>query len=129
MSNYIIAFVLILLLPSSANASNMGALNSWLTVAYTFYILVPALLIHLIATVYFHKQGYYRSDSFTAKHVVTIMLVPIVGITLIIFEYLTHMGQSGIHVGTFLSIIFVYVFLSLLFAIPYLLHLTAFEEQ
>ena len=107
----------------------MGALNSWLTVAYTFYILVPVLLIHLLATVYFHKQDYYRSDSFTAKHVVTVMLVPMVGIALIIFEYLTNMGQSGIHIGTFLSIIFVYLFLSLLFAIPYLLHLTAVEEQ
>ncbi len=103
-------------------------MSEFLTISYVFYILVPALLIHLIATVYFHKQGYYHSRSFTTKHLLIVMLVPIVGIALVTFEYLTNMSRTGIHVGTFLSIWFVYIFLSLFFALPYFLHLTAAKE-
>ena len=83
------------------------------------------LLIHIIAIFYFQKKGYYRSRSFTIKHLLIAILFPIAGMALITFEYLMNLSKSGIHVGTFLSILFVYGFLSLIFAIPYILYLSA----
>jgi len=128
MPNRIIAFLLILLIPLSANASDMIVLNGFLSIAYMLFFIPLALLIHLIVTVYFQKKGYYRGKSFTIKYLIIAMLVPITGIALLTFEYLSNMSRAGMHVGTFLSILFVYGFLSLIFAIPYLLHLTATEK-
>ena len=85
-------------------------------------------LIHLIATVYFYKKGYYRSQSFTLKHLAIALIFPIAGMALITFEYWDNRALASIHVGSFLSILFVYAFLALLFAIPYLLHLLAAEK-
>ncbi|WP_201556740.1 hypothetical protein [Psychrobacter sp. 72-O-c] len=128
MPRKIIALVLCLLIPLSANAIDMNVSNGLMTVSYIFYIIVPVLLIHLIATIYFHNKGYYRSKSFTTKHLIVALLVPIAGIALISFEYLTNMGRTGIHIGTFLSVLFVYVFMTLFFALPYFLHLVADKE-
>ncbi len=83
------------------------------------------LLIHVIVMIYFHAKGYYRSKSFTIKHVLIAILFPIAGMALITFEYIMNLSKGGLHVGTFLSILFVYGFLALIFAIPYVLHLTA----
>ncbi|MBP2279283.1 tellurite resistance protein TehA-like permease [Psychrobacter sp. PL15] len=128
MSNRMIAFALFFLIPLSANAIDMNLSNGLMTVSYIFYIVVPVLLVHLIATVYFHNKGYYRNKSFTTKHLIIAMSVPIMGIALLIFEYLSNMNRAGMHIGTFLSILFVYGFLSLVFAIPYLLYLAAPEK-
>ena len=94
--------------------------------ALMFLVLViPALLfIHLIATVYFQKKGHYRSKSFTIKQLSVALPAPLIGMALMIFEYLVNLGKNGIHVGTFLSVLSVYIFVSLFFAFPYILHLT-----
>ncbi|TXD97100.1 hypothetical protein ES754_08815 [Psychrobacter frigidicola] len=90
---------------------------------------MPVLaLIHLIATVCFYKKGYYRSQSFTIKHLAVALFFPIAGMALITFEYWDNMPLASIHVGSFLSILFVYAFLAILFAIPYLLHVMAAEK-
>lgn len=125
MQNKIIIFLSLLLLPLSANALDLSRSNGLLSVPYAFYILVPALLIHLMVTLYFQKKGYYRSKSFTTKHLAMVVLIPVVGIGLLSFEYLTNMGNAGMHVGSYLSILFVYVFMAILFALPYPLHLFA----
>lgn len=96
-----------------------------LSMLFLIFFVPVMLLIHVIATVYFQTRGNYRSRSFTTKHLSVIMLTPIVGIALITFEYLTNMSKSGIHVGTFLSILFVYIFSVVIFAIPYVLYLTS----
>lgn len=83
------------------------------------------LLIHLIATIYFQKKDYYCSKSFTVKHLLIAIIFPIAGMTLITFEYLMNLSKASIHIGTFLSVLFVYGFLSLIFAIPYILYLSA----
>lgn len=89
-------------------------------------LLMPlVLLIHVVATIYFQTKGYYRSKSFMLKHVLIAILFPIAGMALITFEYIMNLSKGGLHVGTFLSILFVYGFLALIFAIPYVLHLTA----
>ena len=85
-------------------------------------------LIHLIATVYFYKKQYYQSKSFMLKHVLIAILFPLAGMALMTFEYVMNLSKGGIHVGTFLSVLFVYGFLALLFAIPYVLHLMAAEK-
>lgn len=59
------------------------------------------------------------------KHVLIAILFPIAGMALITFEYIMNLSKGGLHVGTFLSILFVYGFLALIFAVPYVLHLTA----
>lgn len=88
--------------------------------------LMPVLVfIYLIATIYCYKKGYFRSKSFTKKYLIVAMLMPIVGIALITFEYWINMEHAGIHIGTFLSILFVYSFLAVIFAVPYILYLTA----
>lgn len=125
MPNQIIALILLSLVSISANAADLSSSDTLLTVPYVFYVLVPALLIHLVATVYCQKQGYYRSNSFTIKHLIVAMLVPIIGIALITFEYLTNSTVASLHIGTYLSIVFVYVFMSLFFMLPYFLNLVA----
>ena len=82
-------------------------------------------LIHLIATIFFQTKGYYQSKSFMLKHVLIAILFPIAGMALITFEYIMNLSKGGIHVGTFLSVLFVYGFLALIFAIPYILYLSA----
>ncbi len=82
-------------------------------------------LIHLIAILYFQKKGYYRSKAFTIKHLAVALFFPIAGMALITFEYIINLQLGSIHVGTFLSVLFVYGFLALIFAVPYILHLSA----
>ena len=82
-------------------------------------------LIHLIATIFFQTKGCYQSKSFTIKHLAVALFFPIVGMALITFEYIINLQLGSIHVGTFLSVLFVYGFLALIFAIPYILHLSA----
>ncbi|ALF60027.1 hypothetical protein AOC03_08225 [Psychrobacter urativorans] len=85
-------------------------------------------LIHLIATVYFYKKGYYRSQSFTIKHLVVALFFPIAGMALITFEYVMNLSKGGIDVASFLLILSLYGLLVVIFAIPYLLHLRAAKK-
>lgn len=80
-------------------------------------------LIHLIATVSFQRNGYYRSQSFTITHLSVALFFPIAGMALITFEYLMNLSKGGIDVGSFLSVFSLYGLLALLFATPYLLYL------
>ena len=82
-------------------------------------------IIHLIATIYFFNKGHYSSKSFTIKHLAVALVFPIAGMGLITFEYWDNMEHAGIHVGTLLSVLFVYGFLAILFAVPYLLYIMA----
>ena len=82
-------------------------------------------IIHLIATIYFFNKGYYSSKSFTIKHLAVALMFPIACMVLITFEYWDNMDHVGIHVGTLLAVLFVYVFLAILFAVPYLLYIMA----
>ena len=102
----------------------MRGTHVMLALMFLVFVIPVFLLIHLIATVYFQKKNYYRSKSFTIKYLLIAMLAPLIGMALITFEYLMNLSKNGIHIGTFLSVLFVYIFLSLLFAIPYILHLT-----
>ncbi len=99
-----------------------------LAIMFLVFVIPIILVIHVIATVYFQKKGYYRSKRFTIKHLLVAMLAPIIGMILITFEYLMNLSKNYIHIGTFLSILFVYGFVSLVFAIPYLLHLFTTER-
>ena len=85
-------------------------------------------LIHLIATVYFYKKGYYRSQSFTLKHLAVALFFPIAGMALITFEYVMNLSKGGIDVASFLLILSLYGLLAVIFAIPYLLHLRAAKK-
>ena len=107
-----------------ANALNTIGINKMLSILVLIFFIPLILLIHLIATIYFQKKGRYRSKNFTIKYLIVAMLAPIAGSALITFEYLANMSKAGIHIGTFLSILFVYGFLSLIFAIPYVLYLS-----
>lgn len=89
------------------------------------FLMPVVLLVHLIAMLYFYKKARYRSKSFMLKHLLIAMLFPIAGMALITIEYLMNLSKSGIHVGTFLSVLFVYGFLAVIFAIPYILYLSA----
>ena len=53
----------------------------------------------------------------------------IVGIALITFEYLDNRNSAGIHVDTLLSLLFIYEFLAIIFAVPYLLYLRALNKK
>lgn len=85
-------------------------------------------LIHLIATVSFQRNGYYRSQSFTITHLSVALFFPIAGMALITFEYLMNLSKGGIDVASYLSILSPYALLALLFAAPYLLHLSAIKK-
>lgn len=100
-----------------------------LALMFLIFIIPVILLIHLIATVCFYKKGYYRSRSFTIKQLLIALIFPIAGMALITFEYLMNLSKNGIHVGTFLSVFFVYSFISLLFAIPYLIYLMTKQKD
>lgn len=106
----------------------LGA-HAMLALMFLVSVIPIILLIHVIATVYFQKKGYYRSKSFTIKHIFIAMPAPIIGMVLITFEYVMNLSKNGIHVGTFLSLLFVYGFIALIFALPYLLHLFSVEDQ
>lgn len=99
-----------------------------LALMFLIFVIPVLLLLHLIATVYFQKKNYYRSKSFTIKYLLTVMPVSIIGMALMTFEYVMNLSKNGIHVGTFLSVLFVYIFVLLIFAIPYLLHLMTTEK-
>ncbi len=120
MPNRKVAFALLLLLPRLANASDMAGM---FTFYYASFVVVPAFLIHIIATIYFSKKGYFQSKAFTSKYLIVALLIPIIGIALLTFEYLADMSATGIHIGTLVSILFVYGLVSVIFAIPYILHL------
>ena len=114
----------VLLFPLSANAANLTELFSFY---YGLFVIPVALLIHIMATIVFQKRGYYCSKAFTRKYLIVALLVPIIGIALITVEYLLDMSTTGIHIGTFLSVLFVYGLVSLIFAIPYILYLSSFN--
>nr|WP_317200180.1 hypothetical protein [uncultured Psychrobacter sp.] len=99
-----------------------------LTFYYMLFILPMVLLFHLIAVIYFQKRNRYRSKAFTHKHLIIVMLFLSIGVATTTFEYVTDLSSTGIHVGTLLSLLFVYGFIALLFAIPYLLHLFAIKK-
>ena len=82
-------------------------------------------LLHLIATVYFYKKGYYRSQSFTLKHLAVALFFPIAGMALITFEYLINLNLGAIDIDSFLIILSLYGLLAIIFAIPYILYLSA----
>ena len=102
----------------------MRGTYAMLALMFLVFVIPVLLLLHLIATVYFQKKRYYCSRAFTIKYLLTAMLAPLIGMALITFEYLMNLSKNGIHVGTFLSVLFVYTFVLLIFAIPYLIHLT-----
>lgn len=93
------------------------------------FVMPVILLIHLIAMVYCYKKDYFRSKAFTYKYLIIALLAPAAGSALITFEYWINREHGGIHVGTFLSVLFVYGFLALLFTIPYILYLTAASKN
>ena len=128
MSNRLVIFISALLISMSANASNMAVLNGKLSIFYMLIFMPLALLVHFIAIIYFNKRDYYLDKAFTRKHLLIAMTVPALGIITIIYEYLINISDSGIHIGTLVSVLFVYGLATLLFAIPYLIHLTTKQK-
>lgn len=110
---------------SVATALNQIEVNIMLAMLLLVLFMPLVLLIHVIAMFYFQTKGYYRSKSFMLKHLLIGILFPIAGMALITFEYIVNLNTGGIHVGTFLSVLFVYGFLSLIFAIPYTFYLSS----
>jgi uncharacterized membrane protein YhaH (DUF805 family) len=127
MPNRIVTLALFLCLPMLAYAKEMHAtaIIGRFTFYYGLLVLVPALLIYIIAILYCSKKGYYRSQAFTSKYLIAVLLIPIIGIALALVEYLLDMSATGMHIGTLVSILFVYGLMSLIFAIPYILYLSA----
>lgn len=121
MPNRMLVLLSILLMPLSANASDMTAM---FTFYYGLFIVVPAIVIHIIATIFFAKKGYYQSKRFTTRYLIVAMLIPIIGVGLSMYEYALDTSATGIHIGTLVSILFVYGLLSLIFAVPYILYLS-----
>jgi len=124
-SSRITLLTLLMILPMPAYAANVVG---HLTLYYMFYVIPIVLLLHLIAMIYFQKRDRYRSKAFTSRHLIIVMLFLVIGAAVTMFEYLTNMSSTGMHIGTFLSIVFVYGFIALLFAIPYLLHFFTIEK-
>ncbi|MGM8897197.1 MULTISPECIES: hypothetical protein [unclassified Psychrobacter] len=93
------------------------------------YFMPVVVLIYLITTVYYYQKGRFCRKSFTYKYLMIAMLVPIAGMALITFEYWINMTHGGIHVGTWLSVLFVYAFIAIIFAIPFLLYLITPNKQ
>ncbi|WP_201587928.1 hypothetical protein [Psychrobacter jeotgali] len=121
MPNQVLALVLSASNPTLAHTAGTAG---QLTFYYVFYVIPIVLLLHLIAMIYFQKRERYRSKRFMNKHLSMVMLFLLLGVALTTFEYLMNLSKSGMHIGTFLSILFVYGFVSFIFAIPYVLHLT-----
>ena len=96
-----------------------------LAVLILIFFMPLVLLIHLIATVSFQRNGLYRSKLFTIKYLAVALIFPLAGMALITFEYVMNLSKGGIDIGSFLLILFLYKLLALVFAIPYLLHLRA----
>lgn len=128
MKNKMLVLSLFWLLPLSANASDMSVLNGKLSIIYMLIFMPLALLVHFIATIYFNKRDYYLDQAFTRKHLLIAMSVPALGVVIIIYEYLSDLSSTGIHIGTLISVLFIYGLAALLFAIPYLIHLTTGEK-
>ena len=121
MFNRIVLILLSILIPISANASDMTAM---FTFYYGLFIVVPTIVIHIIATIFFAKKGYYQSKRFTTQYLIVAMLIPMIGVGLSLYEYALDTSATGIHIGTLVSILFVYGLLSLIFAVPYILYLS-----
>ncbi len=86
--------------------------------------MVPTIVIHIIATIFFAKKGYYQSKRFTTQYLIVAMLIPMIGVGLILYEYALDTSATGNHIGTLVSIFFVYGLLSLIFAVPYILYIS-----
>ena len=121
MFNRIVLILLIILIPISANASDMTGM---FTFYHGLFIVVPAIVIHIIATIFFAKKGYYQSKKFTTQYLIVAMLIPLIGVGLSMYEYALDISTTGIHIGTLVSIVFVYGLLSLIFAVPYILYIS-----
>ncbi len=67
--------------------------------------------------------------AFTRKHLLIAMTVPTLGVAIIGYEYLINISSTGIHIGTLVSVLFVYGLAAFLFAIPYLIHLTTSDKN
>ena len=121
MFNRIVLILLSILIPILANASDMTAM---FTFYYGLFIVVPTIVIHIIATIFFAKKGYYQSKKFTTQYLIVAMLIPLIGFGLSMYEYALDTSTTGIHIGTLVSILFVYGLLSLIFAVPYILYIS-----
>ncbi len=102
-------------IPTLANASDFTGFYTFL---YVSLVIPVTALVHFVATVYFLKKGYYRSKSFTIKHLIIALAVPIIGIAIMVFEYFQTLGSGDSYRDDFITGVFIYSFLTLIYIIP-----------
>ncbi len=115
MLNKVIAILLSLLIPISANASDMTGI---FTIYYLATMVIPLTLIHLVALKYFSKKSYYRSKIFAIKHSSIALIFPLVGIMIMMYESYLVRNSVNNNEG-FAAGVAIYVFLILISLLPY----------
>lgn len=115
MSKKILIFAFAMMASSPVYASDFTGL---LSLIYFSIIVVPAIVTHLIASLYFYRKGRYSSKSFAVKHFEVAMLVCFLGLVVMGVDYYLSYGGGDSHIDNFVFGLTLYSILILIFALP-----------
>lgn len=115
MSKKILIFAFAMMASSPVYASDFTGL---LSLIYFSIIVVPAIVTHLIASLYFYRKGRYSSKSFAVKHLEVAMLVCFLGLVVMGVDYYLSYGGGDSHIYDFVFGLTLYSILILIFALP-----------
>ena len=119
MSKKLFIFASAMMVSSSVYASDPTGLISLI---YFSVIIVPALVAHLIASLYFYRKGRYASKSFAVKHFEVAMLIPFLGLVVMGLDYYLSYGGGDSHTDDLVFGLTLYSVLIIIFALPYFIY-------
>ena len=119
MSKKLLMFAVAMLVSSSVYASDPTGLISLI---YFALIIVPAIVIHLIASLHFYRKGRYQSKNFAVKHFEVAMLLPFLGLVVMGVDYYLVYGGGDSHNDDLVYGLIIYSVLILIFALPYFIY-------
>lgn len=119
MSKKLLIFASAMIVSTSVYASDFTGL---LSLIYFSIIIVPAIVIHLIASLYFYRKGRYSSKSFAVKHFEVAMLVCFLGLVVMGVDYYLSYGGGDSHLDDLVFGLTLYSGLILIFALPYFMY-------
>ena len=119
MSKKLLMFVFAMTLSTSVYASDFTGL---LSLMYFSIIIVPAMVIHLIASLHYYHKGRYQSKNFAVKHFEVAMLVIFLGLVVMAIDYYLSYSGGELQSDKLIYGLTIYSVLILIFALPFFVY-------
>ena len=119
MSKKLLMFVFAMTLSTSVYASDFTGL---LSLMYFSIIIVPAMVIHLIASLHYYYKGRYQSKNFAVKHFEVAMLVIFLGLVVVAIDYYLSYSGGELQSDKLIYGLTIYSVLILIFALPFFVY-------